>query len=312
VNADPRRLRLLLAALVAVATLLVAVDLRGGGSPSDALRTGASAVLGPPLRVAGGTVSALGDAARGLTGADAREAERLRAEVDRLAREVAQRDAQAAREAQLGALYGLTALGQYRTLAARVIAYGEGLVGSAWTVTLDAGADAGVRPDMTVVSGNGLVGRVTRVSPTTSQVLLAVDPSSSVGARLEGAAASTTPGRLGEVGLVEGGGDGDLVLRLLDAQARVEVGQRVVTFGSTYVPGVPVGEVVEVQSAPGSLERRARVRPAVDPSALDVVGVVVEAAAGDPGDAVLPPRPGAVPTPVAGPGSAAPGPRAAG
>lgn len=311
-NADPRRLRLLLAALVVVAALLVAVDLRGGGSPSAALRTGASAVMGPPLRAAGGAVSALGDAARGLTGADAREAERLRAEVDRLAREVAQRDARVAQEAQLASLYGLTALGQYRTLAAHVVAYGEGLAGSAWTVTVDAGADAGVRPDMTVVSGDGLVGRVTRVSPTTSQVLLAVDPSSSVGARLEGAATSTTPGRLGEVGLVEGGGDGDLVLRLLDAQARVEVGQRVVTFGSTYVPGVPVGEVVAVETGPGSLERRARVRPAVDPSALDVVGVVVEAAAGDPGDALLPPRPEAVPTPVTGPAPATPGPRAAG
>lgn len=309
-NADPRRLRLLLAALVVVAALLVAVDLRGGGSPSSALRSGAAAVLGPPLRAAGHAVSALADAGRGLTGADAREAERLRAEVDRLASELARREAEAAQEAQLASLYGLTALGRYRTLAARVVAYGEGLAGSAWTVTLDAGGDAGIREDMTVVSGDGLVGRVTRVSPTTSQVLLAVDPSSSVGARLEGATASATPGRLGEVGLVEGGGDGHLLLRLLDAQAQVQVGQRVVTFGSTYVPGVPVGEVVEVQNEPGSLERRALVRPAVDPTALDVVGVVVEAAAGDPGDAVLPPRPQSVPTPVGGP--AATGPRAAG
>ena len=39
---------------------------------------------------------------------------------------------------------------------------------------------------MTVLNGDGLVGRVKTVGPTTSTVLLAVDPESSVGVRLEG------------------------------------------------------------------------------------------------------------------------------
>lgn len=309
---DPQRLRLLLAALVVLAVVLLAVDLRTSGAPFQALRSGAGAVLGPPLRAAGSATGAVGDAVRGVTGADAREAERLRVEVDRLRQEIGRREAAAAQEAQLSGLYGLTARGQYRALAAHVVAYGGGLAGSAWTVTLDAGSDVGVREDQTVVNGDGLVGRVTQVSPTTSRVLLAADPTSAVGSRLEGAALGTTPGRVGEVGLVEGRGDDEPVLRLFDAQAQVQAGQRVVTFGSTYVPGVPVGEVVEVEATPGELERRALVRPAVDFTALDVVGVVVEVAAGDPRDAVLPPRPAPTATQVDAPVGTGPGPRAAG
>ena len=39
---------------------------------------------------------------------------------------------------------------------------------------------------MTVINGDGLVGRVKTVDPSTATVLLAIDPESTVGARLEG------------------------------------------------------------------------------------------------------------------------------
>ena len=70
-------------------------------------------------------------------------------------------------------------------LPAQVIAIGSAQTFS-WTVTIDAGSSDGIRPDMTVINGDGLVGRVKTVGPTTSTVLLAVDPESSVGVRLEG------------------------------------------------------------------------------------------------------------------------------
>lgn len=288
-NRDPRRLRLLLVLLVLVALALITIDQRGGRSPFDNLRDGTAAVLGPFQRGLGAVAGAVGNIGGGITGRDARRAERLRIEVDRLQQEVAARDAQGATEQQLAALYGLTGAGQYRTRAARVIAYG-GSLGFEWTVTLDVGSGDGIAEDMTVVNGDGLVGRVTRVTPTTSQVLLANDASSSVGGRLEAAPP-------GEVGVVDGAGQSPMMLRLFSAQAQVTEGQRVVTFGSTYVPGVPIGEVVSVEATPGSLERRAQVRPFVDYSSLDIVGVVVELAEGDPGDAVLPPRPPDAPPP---------------
>jgi rod shape-determining protein MreC len=143
---------------------------------------------------------------------------------------------------------------------------------------------------MTVLNGDGLVGRVKTSGPTTSTVLLAIDPESSVGVRLEGSM---------EVGFTTGQGvrdRGELDLRLLDGQSTVSAGDRLVSFGSQgdrpYVPGVPVGDVVSVQGTPGSQTRTASVRPYVDFTSLDLVGVVVEPPRTDPRDAVLPPRPG--------------------
>ncbi len=52
------------------------------------------------------------------------------------------------------------------------------------TVTLDAGTSSGIRPDSTVISKDGLVGRVLRATRSTSTVLLIVDGDSVVGGRL--------------------------------------------------------------------------------------------------------------------------------
>ena len=77
--------------------------------------------------------------------------------------------------------------------------------------------------------------------------------------------------------------------------AAVQKGDRVVTLGShegaPFVPGVPIGTVDDVQVAPGALSRIARITPAVDFAALDMVGVVVKGPAEDPRDSVLPPKP---------------------
>jgi rod shape-determining protein MreC len=149
---------------------------------------------------------------------------------------------------------------------------------------------------MTVLNGDGLVGRVKTVGPSTATVLLAADPESSVGVRLEGSM---------EVGFTTGQGLGTgsrLDLQLLDGQSTVVRGDRLVTFGSQgdtpYVPGVPVGEVLSVHGTPGSQTRTAVVAPYVDFTALDLVGVVVEPPRKDPRDAVLPPRPESTPTPT--------------
>jgi rod shape-determining protein MreC len=163
------------------------------------------------------------------------------------------------------------------------------------SVTIDAGSRDGIRTDMTVLCGDGLVGRVRRVGPLTADVLLITDPSFSVGVRLEAT---------GRIGVVRGAGDDPLRLELLDAETRVEPGARLVTLGSVgdrpFVPGVPVGEVQEVGRSPGTLSRTGSVRPFVDPGSLDLVGVVVEPPRSDPRDAVLPPRPTAT-SPAAAP-----------
>jgi rod shape-determining protein MreC len=160
-------------------------------------------------------------------------------------------------------------------------------------VTIDVGANDGIQRDMTVLNGDGLVGRVTTVGPDTATVLLANDPDFTVGTRME----STD-----ELGFASGQGDRPLRVELLNAKAKIKKGDRLVTFGSQadkpFVPGVPVGLVSRVDPSGGDLTRTIYVRPFVSFTKIDIVGVVVAAPKSDPRDTVLPPKPKPTPTPT--------------
>lgn len=295
---DTRRTRVLLALLLVTSVSLITIDYRGGdGSPLNGVRSAAAAVFGPVERVAAAIARPVGDAVDSVSslGHGRDDAARLARENQQLRERLRTSALDRNRAKELDDLLHLAGAGRYRIVPARVIAIGSAQSFS-WTVTLDAGSRDGIHPDMTVLNGDGLVGRVKTVGPATSTVLLAVDPESSVGVRLEGSM---------EVGFTTGQGiadNSDLDLQLLDAQSGVERGDRLVTFGSQgdtpYVPGVPVGTVVSVTGTPGSQTRSAVVRPYVDFTALDLVGVVVEPPRTNPRDAVLPPRPKATPTPT--------------
>lgn len=139
---------------------------------------------------------------------------------------------------------------------------------------------------MTVLNGEGLVGRVTTVGPNTATVLLANDPDFTVGTRME---------KTDELGFATGQGSRPLSVQFLNGKADVKKGDRLVTFGSSkdkpFVPGVPVGEVVRVDPSGGDLTRTVFVRPFVGFTKLDVVGIVVQAPREDPRDMVLPKQP---------------------
>jgi rod shape-determining protein MreC len=286
VRRSPRRSRTVLAPLVVLTVCLILLDVAAGpGGATDRLRGVAAAVLGPAERAVSGSWRALSDAGRGLTGASRRESDDLRRQNDalRLAARAGEDDHR--RAAELDALLHTAGLGGYRIVPARVLAL-SAQQDPQRLATLDAGSRDGIRREMTVLSGQGLVGRVVRVGPTTCDVLLVTDPSFSVGVRLEAS---------GLIGVATGGGDEPMGLRLLDAQTRVSPGARLVTLGSAggspFVPGVPVGEVRSVRTSPGTLSRTGRVEPYVLPATTDLVGIVVQPPRTDPRDAVLPPRP---------------------
>jgi rod shape-determining protein MreC len=297
-NRDTRRTRLLLALLLLTSVSLLTIDYRGGeNSPLDGVRSLAATVFGPVEQVASAITSPVGSAVDHVSrlGSGKGDAARLRKENQQLRQQLRTSDLARNRAAELDKLLRLAGTGRYKIVPAQVIAIGPAQTFS-WTVTIDAGRRDGIHPDMTVVNGDGLVGRVKTVGPSTATVLLAIDPDSSVGVRLEGSM---------EVGFTTGQGtskESDLDLRLLDGQSTVSRGDRLVSFGSQgdrpYVPGVPVGEVVSVRGTPGSQTRTASVRPYVDFTALDLVGVVVQPPRTDPRDAVLPPRPTSTPTPT--------------
>ena len=279
-----RRTRILLAVLVVAALTFVILDLRGGQGPFSSVRSVGANVLGG-LERAGATVfspitglnswwSTMRDQSDQIQSLTAENAQ-LRSELDTLTSDKA-------RVAALDALLKVSSVGGYRFVPAEVIAVGPAQ-DFAWTVTIDAGRNDGIEPDMSVINGQGLVGRVLKTTASTSTVVLIVDSSSAVGGRV-----ATTE----EIGIVAGTGQQDeLEFQLLDPRAQVRKGDALVTFGSKggrpFAPGIPIGEITEVKGSAGELTRSAVVRPYVDVSSLSIVGVVTRPPREDPRDSVL-------------------------
>ena len=287
---DTRESRLLLVLLVAVAFALITVDIRGGDdSPLNGAREVTASVLGPVESGVSGAVQPVADALRSLreSGTSGDRIRALEQQNVSLKQQVSSSDLVDNRTAQLTRLLGAAGAGQYTVKAAEVVAIGAAQ-GFSWTVTIDFGSQDGIQRDMTVINGDGLVGRITTVASDTSTVLLASDPEFSVGTRMEGS---------GEVGFATGQGNGPMRVDLLNGQAQVKAGDRMVTFGSQggrpFVPGVPVGTVSRVENTPGQLTRTVLVQPFVHFTTLDLVGVVVRPPATDPRYSVLPAKPAA-------------------
>ncbi|MFD9071443.1 rod shape-determining protein MreC [Streptomyces lasiicapitis] len=285
---DTRESRLLLVLLIAIAFALITVDIRGGeDSPVDGARQAAATVFGPVEDGMSSAVDPIGNAIGAVRDSGDRH-DRI-AELERqnaaLKAKLGSDDRNRSRVKQLDTMLKTAGAGQYGIKGAEVIGIGAAQ-GFSWTVTIDAGANDGLKRDMTVLNGDGLVGRVTTVGPSTATVLLANDPDFTVGTRME---------KTDELGFASGQGDRPLRVQLLNGKSRVKKGDRLVTFGSQadrpFVPGVPVGEVVRVDPSGGDLTRNVYVRPYVGFTKLDVVGVVVEAPREDPRDTVLPPKP---------------------
>jgi len=282
-----------LAVLLLMSLTLVTIDLRGGDdSPLSGPRSFVAGIFGPVERAAAAIVRPVSGAitAVGNIGRSQHKIDTLEAANAELTQRLRTQPYDQKRVEELDELLGVASRGRYRTVPAEVIAVGSGQ-GFAWTATLDVGTRDGIKVDQTVINGDGLVGRVKHVTASTATVVLANDPTSTVGARLEGSS---------ELGLLTGHGNDPMELALLDPAKPVENGDRVVTFGSRtgkpFVPGVPIGEVTSVRGTAGSLTRVATVKSYVDFTALDIVGVVVEPPRADPRDAVLPAKPTPAPT----------------
>jgi rod shape-determining protein MreC len=290
---DNRRTRTVLGLLLLVSLTLVVLSLRGGG---DGARDTANGIFGPVENAASAVVRPIRDFVGSISslGTKDQQIDELQRKVDELTAQVNTTENARRRAQELDDLLRLAGAGQYTTVPAQVIAFGP-TQGFAWTITIDAGTEDGLKVDQNVVNGQGLVGRLIRVGPSTSVVALLVDATATVGARIEGS---------GEVGFLNGTGDPKVLeLQLLDPFAPAQVGDRLVSFGvrgGAYVPGIPLGTITEVSGTPGQLTRVAKVAPFVDVTTLDVVGVITQAPRTDPRDAVLPPKPTTTPTPAAG------------
>lgn len=122
-------------------------------------------------------------------------------------------------------------------------------------ITLDQGADAGLRGGLPVVDARGLMGQVTRVFPASSEVTLVSSPQQLTPVFVE---------RTGQRGLVSGTGQGHLELDYIPAQADLRTGDRLLTSGidRIYPAGIPVASVTRVSRSQSSPYLRVEGLPA--------------------------------------------------
>ena len=142
------------------------------------------------------------------------------------------------------------------------------------SVNIDVGSGDGVVVDDPVISGDGIVGEISAVQPSSSQVQLITDHASAVSAKV-------LP--LGVQGVIRPsvGDPQDLVLDFINSTKTVGVGQTVVTSGwraqglaSLFPPGIPVGEVTKASVLEQEASQQVHVRPFADLANLDLVQVL--------------------------------------
>jgi rod shape-determining protein MreC len=154
----------------------------------------------------------------------------------------------------------------YSQVPARVISRSA----SPWdaTITINCGSDDGVERGQTVVNGQGLVGQVSAVATNSAQVLLIIDNTSHVEAKVQSSQAE---------GTVIGGVNGLLEMDFVDKAAKAEKKDVVVTSGTgrLFVKGVPIGLVDEVSDQQIEYFKRISITPFVEFNKLEEVMVLI-------------------------------------
>lgn len=154
-----------------------------------------------------------------------------------------------------------------KTVAAQVI--GSSGSEQSRSIYIDKGSRDGIRPDMAVITADGIVGKVLRgVQNHVASVLLINDQTSGVGAILQ-------KSRL--QGVLRGTPAGEVVLEKVMTDESVQPGEAVLTSGGDRIfpKGLHVGTVTKV--SPGQeLFLNIRVKPAADLSRLEEVLVITQ------------------------------------
>jgi rod shape-determining protein MreC len=280
-----RRRRAVLGALVALSVILLTGYFgEASGGLLHGISRGAQQVLKPVEQGASTAAKPFRDLFNFVGDAfDAKgENKRLKKELARARRQLAFAQTAVRDNQQLRALVDLPQRPGFpqgtESVTARVIARSP----TDWysTIQVDKGRGDGIREDQPVITGDGLVGKVSSVTSGTATITLITDGSMAVSCEVMPVGASGT--------LRPAVGDpNDLQLEFLRKGNLVRKGQVVVTSGfrdgrleSLYPRGVPVGTVKSV--SPNELDTylRVHVQPYADFHRIDYVQILTARAAG--------------------------------
>lgn len=140
--------------------------------------------------------------------------------------------------------------------------------------TIDKGSNDGIRKDMNVIAGSGLVGIVTKVGPNWATVRSIIDDSSN----LSGMSLTTSDRCIvsGDLKLIN---EGKLKFdRMENNENVVQVGDQIVTshISNKYLQGILIGYVSEINVDSNNLTRSGYITPAVDFKNLQEVLVIMK------------------------------------
>jgi len=134
-------------------------------------------------------------------------------------------------------------------------------------VYTDVGVRQGVAKGMPIITDRGLVGRVTAVGPNSAQVLMLIDPASSVNAIIQNSRVT---------GVIRGNIDGTISMERIPPNEEVNPGDIVLTsgLGGNFPDKLVIGQVTEVIQRDQDMFQSARIRPTVDFGKLETMLVI--------------------------------------
>jgi len=160
----------------------------------------------------------------------------------------------------------------YQKTGARIIAKDAGN----WyhSFVIDKGSDDGIKTDMNVLAGGGLVGRVIDVGPDWAKVQSIIADNAAV----SGMVLSSSDNLIVS---------GDLELyrqgfisfsKLVDEADKVSIGDKVVTsnISDKYLPGILIGYISTLEDDSNNLTKSGRITPAVDFEHMNEVLVLLD------------------------------------
>jgi rod shape-determining protein MreC len=273
--------RAVVVVLVLVALTLITISFRSPtsgalhglqGAGSTALRPFqvAATRIAQPFRDAYDYVSSLSSAKS--------ENERLKKQIAEYRQDVIIAEGRAAKYPQLAKLMrfeqGRNFPNDYLAVNAGVISFPSGPF--IHSLTIDKGSSSGIRKSSPVVSGDGLVGIVSNVSPHAAVVTLLTDPDSFVAAR------DIDPRSNVRGGVRPGAAAGTLQLAEVSKTKVVHKNDVLVTDGTRnarypdlYPYGIPIGRIVSFSATDTATFLQVQVQPFANLGSLDAVAVLV-------------------------------------
>lgn len=202
------------------------------------------------------------------------ENEQLQEQIDELSTQLTNTRLQQSELDTLRQLYDLDqTYADYKTTGAHVIGKGT----SNWfnTFTIDKGSKDGIKVDMNVIAGSGLVGIVTDVGKNYAVVRAIIDDTSNVSGMIlsnnDNCIVSGNLKSMTESNMIT-------FSNLEDSEDKVSTGDSVVTsnISNKYLPGLLIGYVTDITEDNNNLTKSGEITPVVDFKHLQDVLVITQ------------------------------------